>query len=385
MKTIAFFTTTRAEFGILSPFIREIAKSERFDYLLFVGGAHLTQAQGKTLNEIKEMGFYPQDYFPFSPKETSKHEIAASLAEEGKTLIKLFETHAFDYVCLLGDRIELLPIVQTSIVFKKPIIHLHGGEITEGAIDEQVRHMITKAAHIHFVAGQMYADNLMRMGEEKWRIFNTGALAVDNMCKIPIKEKALLFNTYGLNPKKKMALLTFHPVTLENKISHVEQLNRVFWALDKTDLQIMITAPNLDEEGDILRKMILRKVDGIKYFYTPSLGMKNYLSFLKHSELVIGNSSSGIIEAPFFKTPTINIGKRQSGRYKHCSVIDVDNDSELIYKAINQAFSKTFQEKLINMHYEFGDGNVAENMHKALVLLQNKKDLLIKKLNYNAK
>ncbi|MDA3894013.1 MAG: UDP-N-acetylglucosamine 2-epimerase [Salinivirgaceae bacterium] len=385
MKTIAFFTTTRAEFGILSPFIRKIAESEQFNYQLFVGGAHLLQAHGNTLSEIKQMGFKPHDYFPYAPKETSKYHIAVALAEQSKAISKLFESYDFDYVCLLGDRIELLPIVQTAIVFKKLIIHLHGGEITEGAIDEQVRHMITKAAHIHFVAGKMYGDNLVHMGEETWRVFNTGALAVDNMIQIPCKEKAVLFATYGLNPERKTALLTYHPVTLENKISHGEQLANLFSALDKTDLQIMITAPNLDDEGDILRKIIQEKVDDKKYFFTASLGMKNYLSFMKHAELVIGNSSSGIIEAPYFKIPTINIGQRQSGRYKHCSIIDVVNDRELIFNAINHALSEAFQKKLINMEYEFGNGDAADNMHKALLSLQKKDDLLIKKLMHNAK
>ena len=208
MKKIAIFTTTRAEFGILSALLKAIDNIDDIYYLLFVGGSHLANEYGNTINEIKN-NFQIADTFDFFLNEDSNFSLTKSLGIETFELAELFKNYDFDLCCILGDRFELLPIINTAIVFKKPIIHLYGGEKSEGAIDEQIRHMITKTAHIHFVSCKEYADNIRKMGEQEWRIFNVGALGIDNIVnnkKIPKNE---LFKQLKLNENKQTVLMTY--------------------------------------------------------------------------------------------------------------------------------------------------------------------------------
>ena len=184
MYKIAIFTTTRADFGIFTPLLNYIKKNQYFDYKLFVGGTHLSTKHGNTISEIKDNGFIITDYFDALPKNDSEKEIIKATAKASEKLSEIFSKHNFNFVCVLGDRHELLSIVEAAIVFRKPIVHIHGGEVTQGAIDEQIRHMVTKSAHIHFVVANEYFENVRRMGEEQWRIFNTGSLAVENMMSI---------------------------------------------------------------------------------------------------------------------------------------------------------------------------------------------------------
>src|SRR3972149_966419 len=207
-KRIAIFSTTRAEFGLFSALLREIDKTENIDALLFVGGSHLTKESGRTIKEIQEMSFEITDTFDYLLNIDDNTIIAKSLGYATIEIANFFKKYTFDFVCILGDRYELLAIVSNAILHKKPIIHIHGGEVTEGAIDEQVRHMITKASHIHFAACQEYADNIIKMGEEEWRVHNVGALAVDNFMQIEKINKDNLFKTLKLKDKETV-LMTY--------------------------------------------------------------------------------------------------------------------------------------------------------------------------------
>lgn len=382
MLKIAMFTTSRAEFGILSSLLREIKKKDEIDYYLFVGGSHLVAELGKTINEIKNE-FEITDIFDFFLNEDSPYSLSKSLGIEQIELASIFKKYDFDAICVLGDRFELLPIVNTAIIFKKPIIHIHGGETSQGAIDEQIRHMITKAAHVHFVSCEEYKQNVRKMGEPEWRIFNTGALAVDSMAKCLNIDRTSLFSKLGLNREKKIILMTYHPVTLEYKVRPIDQIKNLFKSLKEYNFQVVITSPNIEVDRDKIIAVIQEEVNKIeKYHYIESLGKTLYHSLIPHCEFVIGNSSSGIIEVPFFKTPTVNIGDRQKGRLRHESVIDTDYSIKSIKTGIEKALSKDFQERIKTMKYKFGDSNVAKKIVDIIKSIDINEKLMRKDLDF---
>lgn len=380
--SIAIFTTTRAEFGLFKSLLQAIDKSVVFDYKLFVGGTHLRKEHGDTVHEIEGAGFKIAGVFDYLGDGDSTFKLTEYTGRATQQLAKLFHEHDFDFVCVLGDRYELLSVVQTTIIFRKPIIHIHGGEATHGAIDEQIRHMVTKAAHVHFVSCEDYYQNIRKMGEPDWRIFNTGALAVDNMQKLKPMHKTELFHGLGLDTAKRTALMTYHPVTLETKISPEQQIMNLINAFNGFELQVLITAPNMDTENNDLRKAILKHIDNKKFFFTESLGAYKYLSMLNYVDFVIGNSSSGILEVPYFKIPTINIGLRQYGRLRHQSILDTSYETSEIKDAIRLALDKSFTETLQDMDYKFGEGNAADKILSSLYSILNRDDLMIKKLDF---
>ena len=382
MTTIAIFTTTRAEFGIFIPLIEKIIESNDMDYKLFVGGTHLKKEYGETINEIKEKGYEITAIFDYLTNDDSPEGLTKSTAKATHELAPIFNNESFNFVCVLGDRYELFSIIQTAIIFRKPIIHIHGGEATQGAIDEQVRHMVTKAAHIHFVSCDEYYNNIRNMGEQEWRIFNTGALAVENIKELANISKKEIFSSLNLDENIKTVLLTYHPVTLEKNLSVREQINNLFDALEDYNLQVLITAPNMDAENNVILQEIKNRTDNKKYLFVKSLGVKKYLSLLPYTDFVIGNSSSGILEVPYFKIPTINIGPRQDGRIRHESIIDTDYNTVSIKQAIEKALTPAFRNTLKNMPYKFGDGQASQKMTNAIRKLANRNDLMIKKLDF---
>ena len=366
MLKIAFFTTSRSEFGILSSLLIKIRKEDGIDYCLFVGGSHLAVELGKTINEIKDE-FEITGTFDFFLNEDSPYSLSKSLGIEQIELANIFREYNFDTICILGDRFELLPIVNTAIIFKKPIIHIHGGETSQGAIDEQVRHMITKAAHVHFVSCDEYKANIRRMGEHESRVFNVGALSIDNIVNNKVIIKSKLFNELKLDKSKNTILLTYHPVTLEYKLEPLTQIKNVLRALDKFNFQVVITAPNIEIDRNIIMGYIENIVNSNKdYHFVESLGINRYLSLIPHCKFVIGNSSSGINEVPFFRIPTINIGDRQKGRIRHESIIDTNYSVSSIVQGIKIALEPNFKKRLKKMKYKFGDGHAAERILKIL-------------------
>lgn len=382
MITIAIFTTTRAEFGLFKPLLNRIIQSDDFDYKLFVGGTHLKKTHGFTIEEIKKEGYKICGTFNYLLNGDSPFLLTRSVAKATEQLAHIFRNEDFNFVCILGDRYELLSIVQAAIIFRKPLIHIHGGEITKGAFDEQIRHMITKASHIHFVSCGEYYDNVRKMGEQEWRIFNSGALAAENIRNFTPLNKQTLFQELGLNTKKGVVLLTYHPVTLEIKISPKDQISNLLIALDNIEQQIIVTMPNIDPDSEGILNEILKKVDNRKVFFIKSLGTHKYLSLINYADFVIGNSSSGILEVPYFKIPTINVGSRQDGRLRHRSVIDCYYGIDEILKAIEKALNKDFRESLHNMKYKFGDGNASEKILEGLRNVLKRVDLIIKKLEF---
>jgi GDP/UDP-N,N'-diacetylbacillosamine 2-epimerase (hydrolysing) len=382
MTTLGIFTTSRAEFGQLSNLIEAIQIEPSMSYLLFAGGSHHLCGNGASFAEITKMGYSPI-VFDFFLNTDSEKSLTQSLGIEMFQLSELFSHSDLDFVVVLGDRIEILPIIQAAIIFRTPIIHLHGGEVTEGALDEQVRHMITKSAHLHFCASEEYRQNIINMGEETWRVHNVGALGIDTIVKQSKLAKHKLFNIYNMDPALPTVLATYHPVTLEVEISTEDQILYLFQALRGLNIQILFTAPNVDPDNSVLFDVIKHESEtNQKCFFTESMGIVNYQSMLQYVDFVIGNSSSGILEAPYFKIPTVNIGDRQKGRIRHASVIDVDYSVDSIRQGIQRALDPTFRESLSTMEYKFGDGHATERIVKVLNEVEINQNLLRKKLEF---
>ena len=383
MFKIGIFTTTRAEFGILYPLISFLEKSNYFDIKLFVGGTHLSKEYGKTISEIYDLGLKPADTFDYLLSQNNSTSLSKSLGIATIELSHIFSKHDFDYVCVLGDRYELLSIISNAILFKKPIIHIGGGEATEGLIDEQIRHMITKAAHIHFTTTNDYREKIIMMGESEWRVHNSGALSIDSIKLIKKKSKTDVFKENGLDIKQKTAMFTYHPVTLEFNINVRDQIQNIFSAIKKFNFQLLITSPNIEVDRDEIVALIKEEVSlNENYYYTESLGFERYHNFLPYCDLVIGNSSSGILEAPYYKIPTINIGKRQDGRIKHPSIIDTEYSSQSIADGIQKGLSSKLIKTIQNMKFEFGDGSASKIIHDVLLKELSKKNLLLKQLDF---
>jgi GDP/UDP-N,N'-diacetylbacillosamine 2-epimerase (hydrolysing) len=360
---VAIFTTTRAEFGILSPLISKMMQDKDFEPLLFVGGTHLATRHGNTIKEIIDEGFKISGIFDYLLNDDTSFSLGKSVGIAVIELAHIFKDYEFDFVCIVGDRFELLSVIINAILFKKAIIHIGGGETTEGAIDDQIRHMITKSAHLHFASCEEYARNIRKMGEQDWRVFKTGALGIENIINNPKIPKDTLFKELNLNIEKPLVIMTYHSVTLEFDISPEKQIENVFSALKDYDVQLVVTSTNIDVDHGKIFNVIQKKIEqNLNYVFVYSLGMRKYLGLISYSEFVIGNSSSGIIEVPYFRIPTVNIGDRQNGRIRHASVIDTGYSVDSIKSGIDKALSKEFKASIKDMELKFGDGYTAKRM-----------------------
>jgi UDP-hydrolysing UDP-N-acetyl-D-glucosamine 2-epimerase len=379
MKSIAIFTTSRADFGILLPLIKKLNELKNIKSFLFVGGSHLSKKKGQTINEILQEKIKITDIFSSESTGSSNAEIINKEAKSLKKLNYIFEKYKFKIIIILGDRYELLNIIFLSLIHNKFIIHISGGEKTLGAIDNQIRNMISKAAHCHFVACINYKKNLIKMGEKPNTIYNTGILNVENMLLIKNNQKInrlKIFSDLGLNPKKKTAIFSLHPETInESKLSYFSQLMIVYKSLTRKKIQFILSGTNIDP-GHIDFEKFKKKIKYKDFKYFPSLGYYNYLSLLKNVDFVIGNSSSGIGETPFFKIPTINLGNRQQGRFKHKNIIDVSFKCKSIELAIEKCLSKKFNKNILKMKYRFGNKKV---LFKMIKIIKNIKNLHFKK------
>jgi len=374
MKKIAIFTTSRADFGILLPLIKKLNKLRYIKSHLFVGGSHLSKKRGETINEILKEKIKITHIYSTRLIGSTNKQIINREAESLKKLNFVFENYQFKIVIILGDRYELLNIVLLSLIHNKFIVHISGGEKTLGAIDNQIRNMISKAANYHFVACNNYKRNLIQMGEKPNTIFNTGILNTENMYSIKNNKKInrlKIFSDLGLDMSMKTAIFSLHPQTInDTKLSYLGQLMIIYKSLVKKNIQFILSGTNIDPGHNDFEKF-LKKINYKNFKYFPSLGYYNYLSLLKNIDFIIGNSSSGIGEAPFFKIPTINIGNRQQGRFKHKNIINVDFEYKSIEQAIEKCLSKKFNYNISKMKFHFGNKKVLFKMIK-----------IIKNINY---
>lgn len=363
MKRIGIMTGTRAEYGLLKPLMRAIDKDRELELYLIVSGMHLSPEFGLTYKEIEEDGFGINAKVEMLLSSDSPVGISKSIGLGIIGFADEFKRAGLDMLILLGDRYEALAAAVAAMIMRIPISHLHGGELTEGLIDEGIRHSITKMSYLHFTSTEEYRRRVIQLGENPERVFCVGAIGVENIKKTELMSKEELENSIHFEIDDNVAVVTYHPVTLENNTVE-DQFTNLLRALDRKDkLRIIFTKANADTNGRIINELIDKFVtcnrERACAFY--SLGQKRYLSVLKYCRLVIGNSSSGIIEAPSFGKPVINIGDRQKGRAGADSVINCGCMEKEIQSAIELALTEEFENKAKNCRnpYEKEDTTVS--------------------------
>lgn len=388
-NNIFIFTSTRADYGLQRWIIKEMQNNNKFNTYVVVSGTHLSEEYGYTIKEISKDNIKNIIKVPFLSAPLDASSLASSIGSGIIQISQIFNVYKPDFIVLLGDRHELFIMAIAALLYQVPIIHLHGGENTTGVIDEQVRHAITKMAHIHMPSTSLYAENISKMGEEDWRIHIIGAPGLENIKKLELYTKEEILKLTGIDVNKNTIICTYHPVTLEGENSVRWQIKNLLEVLSEFDLQIVFTRPNAEVGSDEIVSMIKKFVDNNpKAYFFDSLGSKLYLSFLKYARTVVGNSSSGIIEVPSFSISTVNIGNRQEGRLQPESVIQTGYSVNEIYKGIEKALYDTeFLTKIKNIKNPYGDGNISKYVIKALgeILKIPKEKLLKKRLNFEVK
>ena len=380
-RKIAVITGTRADYGLLHWIMKAIKESDRLKLKLIATGMHLSPLFGSTYKEIENDGFHIDKKVEMLLASDSPSSVSKSIGLGVLGFAQAYEELAPDMVVALGDRFETFAAVSAAIPFNIPVAHFHGGETTEGAMDEQIRHAITKMSHLHFASTAQYAANIEKMGEEPWRVFNVGAPGLEWLKHIDFVTAEELQEMFGFDFKKGVAIATFHPATLEQGRTK-EYIGEVLKAVIKSGIQTIFTGSNADPSGYIINEKIIEaagKHGNIKF--VDSLGQRVYLSCQKHCRMMIGNSSSGIIEAASFGLPVVNIGNRQKGRLQSGNVINVDCTCGDILKGIERAGTAAFREKCGKTVNIYGDGDVSRRVVEVLESIDYKK-LLNKRLNY---
>jgi len=386
---IFIFTSTRADYGLQCWIIKEMQKSNKFNTYVVVGGTHLSKEYGNTIEEIFKDNIKNIIKVPFLNVSLNSFSLTSSIGNGLIQMPQIFNIHKPDFIVLLGDRYELFIMAVTALLYQVPIVHLHGGENTTGVIDEQVRHAITKMAHIHMPSTSLYAENISKMGEEDWRIHIVGAPGLENIKRLELYREEEILKLTGIDVNKSTIICTYHPVTLEGEDSVKWQIKNLLEALSKFDLQIVFTRPNAEVGSDEIVNMIKEYVNNNpEAYFFDSLGSKLYLSFLKYAKAVVGNSSGGIIEVPSFSVPTVNIGNRQEGRLQPESVIQTGYSVNEICKNIVKALYDTeFLTKTKTIKNPYGDGQTSKYVIKAMkkILKIPKEKLLKKRLDFEVK
>lgn len=383
MRNITVVTGTRAEYGLLKNIMKAIDEDKDLKLQLLVTGMHLSPKYGMTKNDILEDGFTINEECPilldYNGKDKNAREISIAISE----FIGAFNRLKPDIVLVLGDRYEAFAAATTAMAMNIPIAHIAGGEITEGAMDEQIRHSITKMAHIHFPGVEVYAENIRNMGEENWRVFNVGDSGIENIKLTNMMTPDELKESLGFEVTQDTILATYHPVTLE--VDDVEnQINNVIDALNKINKPMIITYPNSDNGGDKIISALDKFAErnpNVHLF--KSLGSLRYLSVMKYCGVIVGNSSSALIEAPYLKKPVVNIGNRQQGRLMAENIIQTNYTSDDIYNGIKKAFSPEFNEFIKNVESLYGEGSTSEEIIKVLKSVELGEKLLKKKLSWS--
>lgn len=386
MRKVAVITSTRAEFGLLMPVVKELRKHEDDNFIvdLVVTGTHLSENYGHTIDDITGMGIRIDQIVTIPVLSANAVDISNNQAETLKNFTILFSEKKYDGIVILGDRYEMLAIGIAAGNTHTPIFHLCGGDTTEGAIDEWIRHSITKISYIHFPTNQESYNRVVQLGENPERVFNFGSTSIDNILNIANMEKCDALKSLGLEDCK-YAICTYHPVTMEE--ADLDEEIKEFLDSIKTfpEIQFIVTKSNADQGGARINDMLDRADKEIRNLHVfSSLGVRRYLSLMKKAEFVLGNSSSGIIETPAFGIPTVNIGDRQRGRLQSESIINCGTDCGSICAAIRKALDDDFRKMCKTVVSPYGDGHAAENISFKIVqiLEENKIDLKKKFYDY---
>ena len=366
MRKIAVITATRAEYGLLSPVIKELRsrECEKLKVELVVTGAHLSKEFGMTVNEINDRIDHE---IAVTVKSDSETDISVNQAQTLVRFTELFVKEHYDAVILLGDRYEALAVAVAAGNTRTPVFHLCGGDTTEGALDEWIRHSITKISYLHFVTNEDSRKRVIQLGEDPSRVFNYGSTSIDNILRVADMTKEEALGSIGLK-ECRYALCTYHPVTMEG--GGVEGQITEFLETIKSfpEIQFIVTKANADQGGAKINELLdkaEKEVGNIHVF--SSLGVRRYLSLMKYAEFVLGNSSSGIVETPAFHVPTVNIGDRQKGRLQSASIINCGNSRTEIKKAVEKALSGSHREVCKTVISPYGSGDAAKKIAEKTV------------------
>jgi GDP/UDP-N,N'-diacetylbacillosamine 2-epimerase (hydrolysing) len=384
MRNIAVVTGTRAEYGLLKPLLHAINETEDFNLQLLVTGMHLMPEFGNTYQQIEKDGFEIDAKVEDGLKGDDALAISKSVGTATIGFGETFNNLKPYILVVLGDRSEILAAVTAAVIANIPVAHIHGGETTEGAYDEFIRHAITKMSHLHFASCEVYRKRIIQLGEQPHTVFNVGAIGIDSIRNLQLMDKLSFEESIFKTLDKKAALITFHPVTMENSTAEV-QFNELLMALDDLkETTLIFTKPNSDKGGKAIIEMIDSYVENNteKAISFTSLGQLRYLSALKHVDLVVGNSSSGILEVPYFHIPTINIGDRQKGRVAPMSVVHCEPTAHEISLAFSKSTSKKFLNDIQNQELLFGNGDATNKIINQLITFDNQN---LKKSFYDLK
>lgn len=380
-RKIAVVTGSRSEYGILYEVMKEIQKNEKLELAVIASGMHLLTGFGKTVEYIEKDGFRVDAIVGMtSETDDSPSAMAQSIAKGIKGMVEAFQRIRPTAVIVLGDRTEALAAAIAATYMNIPVAHIHGGDNAKAGFDEMTRGAITKFSHIHFPATKKSADRIKKMGEAEWRINMVGSPAIDYLKTHTLPEKKELFKQYGLDEKKPVILVVQHPVTTESEKAE-EQMEATLQALKTVDAQIVLIYPNADAGGRRMIETIKEyELEFPKLKTFQSIAHMDYLAFIKYARVMVGNSSSGIIEAPFFKTPVVNIGIRQEGRERAINVLDVNHDATEIVNAIKQAQSHAFQKEVKKCRNPYGNGTASKQIAQILATIEFSKKLLQKRM-----
>jgi len=379
VRTIGVVTGARSDFGSLVPVLREIQAVPDLRLQLIVSGMHLSPEFGMTVRWIEEEGFQVSDRVEMLVSSDTPEGIAKSMGLGLVGYSQVFARNRPDILVVLGDRFEMHAAALTALPFKIPVAHLHGGELTYGAIDDALRHSITKLSHLHFVATEEYARRVIRMGEEPWRVTLSGAPGLDNLNKVKLLSAHELEARYGLRLSAASLLVTFHPVSLEYEHTG-QQVTELLAALNECGMPMVFTMPNADTHGREVMVAVSRFLESHPDAkMVNNLGTQGYFSMMAAAAAMVGNSSSGIVEAASFRLPVVNIGSRQEGRVRPGNVIDVGYNRSEILRGLEIAVSEEFKRGLENLTNPYGDGNASKKIVARLTSVALDQMLLVKR------
>lgn len=359
----------------------EIQKDPALKLRLYVTGMHLSSRFGMTVRDVKSAGFKKFQKIEITPASDTPEGIAGSMGRGVLGFAESFRMFRPDILLVLGDRFETLAAVTAAMPFKIPVAHIHGGETTQGAFDELIRHAITKMSHLHFASTQTHAGRIRSMGETAWRVFVSGAPGIDALHRVRIMDRKTFCRKFGMDWRQAFLLVTYHPVTLEYENTET-QVRQLILALEKAGNQLVLTYPNADTSG----RTIIARLKAFERAYRAtarvrlfqSLGPQGYTSAMAHAAAMVGNSSSGIIEAASFKLPVVNVGTRQKGRLRPSNVIDVGYASKNILTGIRKALSHEFRKSLNGLQNPYGNGMACQKIVKILRRIPIDRRLIVK-------
>lgn len=378
MRTIGVVTVARSDYGIYLPLLRKIKADPTLRLHLIVAGMHLSPEFGLTVKNIEADGFKVDERVEMLLSSDTPEGIAKSMGLGVIGFAQVYARSRPDILVVLGDRFEMYTAALAALPFRIPVAHIHGGEVTQGAIDDALRHSMTKLSHLHFVSTQEYARRVMQLGEEPWRVVVCGALSLDNLHNVRLLNRKELADEFGISLEEQFLLVTYHPVTLEYEQTEW-QTGELLAALDECGLPVLFTMPNADTSGRIISHMIKDFISVHPASQAvDNLGTQGYFSVMALAAAMVGNSSSGIVEAAMFKLPVVNIGTRQKGRIRSVNVVDVGYHRYEIIRGIQQVISSEFLESLGHLVSPYGDGQAAGHIVRVLKRIELNHDLLIK-------